>query len=173
MTADDPYTGVNGEQVVNYQAGAVEQRIPHLDTADPPRTPTYTVFPKPDFYFATSGPNVSVHGRYAWNHGYYSPNTDITWAAVAGPGVAARGVDGPSPAGTAALAGGSAGHDEAFQREQWLLTRLAEERDRLARETKARLAEAADGRLPAFGALRSTQARAEALLDRAHRLSVR
>ncbi|MFD2420787.1 hypothetical protein [Amycolatopsis pigmentata] len=261
MTADDPYTGVNGEKVVNYQAGAVEQRVLHLDAADPLRTPTYTVFPKPDFYFATSGPNVSVQGRYAWNHGYYSPNIDITWAAVAGPGVAARGIDGPDPAGgneshdpnsthtvpqastvgtwveetdlrptllylthlkddyvsdgrvisqiltsrppalaaterlaalyqqlnssvgafatdtliadTAALAGGSAGHDEAFQREQWLLTRLADERDQLAREMKARLAEAADGRAPTFGSLRSAQARAEVLLDRAHRLTVR
>jgi hypothetical protein len=99
MTADDPFTGVNGEHIVNYQADQIEQRILHMQTADPLRTPTYTMFPKPDYYFSTSGtPNVTVNPRYAWNHGYYSPNIDITWAGIAGPGAANRGVDGPGPA---------------------------------------------------------------------------
>ena len=98
MTGDDPYTGVNGERIVNYQAGATEQRILHMQTADPLRTPTYTLFPKPDFYFSTSGANVGINSGFAWNHGYYSPNIDVTWAAIAGPGVAARGIDGPEPA---------------------------------------------------------------------------
>ena len=35
--------------------------------------------------------------RFAWNHGYYSPDIDITWSSFAGPGVGARGVDGPQP----------------------------------------------------------------------------
>ncbi|UQX87008.1 alkaline phosphatase family protein [Jatrophihabitans telluris] len=98
MTADDPYTGVTGEKVVNYQAGAVEQRILHMQTSDPLRTPTYTLFPKPDYYFSTSGPNVSINNGFAYNHGYYSPNIDITWSSLVGPGVAARGVDGPQAA---------------------------------------------------------------------------
>ena len=34
---------------------------------------------------------------FAWDHGYYSPNIDVTWSSFAGPGVAARGVDGPTP----------------------------------------------------------------------------
>ncbi len=97
MAVDDPYTGVAGEKIVNYQAGALEQRVLHMQTADPLRTPTYTIFPRPDYYFATFGPNVTITGRYAWNHGYYSPNIDITWAGMAGPGVAVRGVDGPQP----------------------------------------------------------------------------
>jgi hypothetical protein len=98
MTADDPYTGTQGEKIVNYQAGATEQRILHMQTADPLRTPTYTIFPKPDYYFGTSGPNVQFTPRYAYNHGYYSPNIDITWAGITGPGVAANGLDGPQPA---------------------------------------------------------------------------
>ncbi len=98
MTGDNPYSGVNGERIVNYQAGAAEQRILHMQTGDPLRTPTYTMFPVPDYYFSTSGPNVSINTSYAWNHGYYSPNIDITWAGFAGPGVARRGVDGPLPA---------------------------------------------------------------------------
>ncbi|MFL6098976.1 MAG: hypothetical protein ACJ71T_03370 [Actinomycetales bacterium] len=98
MTGDNPYSGVNGEKITNYQAGATEQRILHLQTADPLRTPTYTLFPKPDYFFGTSGPNVSINSAFAWDHGYYSPNIDVTWSALVGPGVAARGVDGPSPA---------------------------------------------------------------------------
>lgn len=99
MTGDNVYSGARGEKIAAYQAGAAEQRILHLRTADPLRTPTYTIFPKPDYFFATSGPNVSVNSGFAWDHGYYSPNIDITWAGIAGPGVAARGVDGPGPAG--------------------------------------------------------------------------
>lgn len=98
MTGNDPYTGVANEKIVNYQAGALEQRILHMQTADPLRTPTYTVFPKPDYYFSTSGANVQINPGYAYDHGYYSPNINITWSALVGPGVAARGVDGPQPA---------------------------------------------------------------------------
>ncbi|MDQ6851779.1 MAG: hypothetical protein M3070_17930 [Actinomycetota bacterium] len=98
MTGNDPYTGVNGEKIVNYQAGALEQRLLHMRTPDPLRTPTYTVFPKPDYYFSTSGPNVGTNSTFAYNHGYYSPNVDVTWSSLVGPGVARRGVDGPRPA---------------------------------------------------------------------------
>jgi hypothetical protein len=98
MTGNDPYSGVNGEKITKYQAGALEQRVLHLQTADPLRTPTYTLFPKGDYFFSTSGPNVSINSSFAYDHGYYSPNIDITWVGIAGPGVAVRGVDGPQPA---------------------------------------------------------------------------
>jgi hypothetical protein len=70
-----------------------------MQTADALRTPTFTLFPKPDYYFGTTGPNLSITPRYAYNHGYYSPNIDITWVGMAGPGVAEQGIDGPGPAG--------------------------------------------------------------------------
>ena len=95
---DDPYSGVDNEKITKYQAGALEQRVLHLQTADPLRTPTYTLFPKPDYFFSTSGPNVSINTSFAYDHGYYSPNIDITWVGMVGPGVAANGVDGPQPA---------------------------------------------------------------------------
>ncbi|MFL6163926.1 MAG: hypothetical protein ACJ74U_17110 [Jatrophihabitantaceae bacterium] len=98
MTGNDPYTGVSNERITNYQAGATEQRILHMQTSDPLRTPTYSLFPKPDYFFSTSGPNVSINNGFAYNHGYYSPNIDVTWSSLVGPGVAARGVDGPEPA---------------------------------------------------------------------------
>jgi hypothetical protein len=101
LTADNPYSGTTGEKIVNYQAGAVEQRILHLGSADPLRTPTFTIFPKPDYFFSQGAPScatpcVSINPRFAWDHGYYSPDIDITWTAFAGPGVAVRGVDGPA-----------------------------------------------------------------------------
>jgi len=98
MTANNPYSGVTGQKIVNYQASALEERALHMQTADPLRLPTYTLFPVPDYYFSTTGANVSVNSSFAWNHGYYSPNIDVTWAALVGPGVAHRGVDGPQPA---------------------------------------------------------------------------
>ena len=98
MTGNDPYTGVNGEQIVNYQAGALEQQVLHMQTADPLRTPTYTIFPKPDYFFSTTGANVGINSSFAYDHGYYSPNIDVTWSSLVGPGVAPRGLDGPTPA---------------------------------------------------------------------------
>ena len=98
MTGNNPYSGVTNEKIVKYQAGRVEQRILHMQTGDPLRTPTYTMFPVPDYFFSTTGPNVSINSSFAWDHGYYSPNIDVTWGAFAGPGVARLGVDGPQPA---------------------------------------------------------------------------
>ncbi|HEU5214212.1 MAG TPA: hypothetical protein VFU30_01595 [Gaiellaceae bacterium] len=94
----DPYSGVNNEKIVDYQAGALEQRVLHMQTVDPLRFPTYTLFPKPDYFFSASGPNVSINSSFAYDHGYYSPNIDVTWVGIAGKGAAVNGVDGPEPA---------------------------------------------------------------------------
>ena len=115
LTANNPHSGVQGETIMNYQAGATEQRILHLETADPQRTPTYTLFPKPDYFFDAAAPScststnpaadcVTVNSRFAWDHGYYSPDIDITWSSFVGPGVKSRGIDGPSPADSPAVA---------------------------------------------------------------------
>jgi hypothetical protein len=98
MTGNNPYTGNPNEHITKYQAGALEQRILHMQTSDPLRTPTYSLFPMPDYFFSTTGANVSINNGFAYNHGYYSPNIDVTWSSLVGPGVAARGVDGPQPA---------------------------------------------------------------------------
>jgi hypothetical protein len=86
--------------------------------ADPNRTPSFTVFPKPDFFFtggtkdtsssldgcpagttaATAAANCSsINNGFAWNHGYYAPEISNTWLGLAGPGVAHKSVDGFSP----------------------------------------------------------------------------
>jgi hypothetical protein len=99
MTSNLTYSGVPNEKIAKYQAGALEQRILHMQTNDPLRTPTYSIFPMPDYFFGTTGPNVAFNNGFAYDHGYYSPNIDITWAGIVGPGVAVRGVDGPGPSG--------------------------------------------------------------------------
>ena len=77
---------------MKYQAGAVEQRILHMQTADPLRTPTYTLFPVPDYFFSTTGPNVGdQHRASPGTTATTRPNIDVTWAGVVGPGVAANG----------------------------------------------------------------------------------
>src|SRR5262249_22316186 len=106
---NDPYTGVADEPIAAYLAGSTEQEILHLVNADPARTPTFTLFPKPDYYFgsttacttANQAPcawNAGSAARFAWNHGYYAPTIDITWVGFAGAGVARRGLDGNQPA---------------------------------------------------------------------------
>jgi hypothetical protein len=99
MTSNLTYSGVPNEQIARYQAGAVEQRILHMQTNDPLRTPTYSIFPMPDYFFGTSGPNVAINPNFAYDHGYYSPNINVTWVGMVGPGVAKNGVDGPGPTG--------------------------------------------------------------------------
>jgi hypothetical protein len=99
MTANNPYSGAVGEHIAQYQAGAVEERILHMQTNDPLRFPTYSIFPVPDYFFGTSGPNVTTNAGFAYDHGYYSPNINVTWMAMTGPGVAHRGLDGPDPTG--------------------------------------------------------------------------
>jgi hypothetical protein len=93
----DPYSGVDNEKIVQYQAGALEERVLHMQTVDPLRFPTYTLFPKPDYFFSASGSNVSINNNFAYDHGYYSPNIDVTWVGFAGKGVEVGGVDGPQP----------------------------------------------------------------------------
>ena len=99
----DAYSGVDNEKIAAYQAGALEERVLHMQTADPLRMPTYSLFPKPDYFFATSDignppQHIGINSSFAYDHGYYSPNIDITWVGFAGKGVAVNGVDGPDPA---------------------------------------------------------------------------
>ncbi|MES1247565.1 MAG: hypothetical protein ABUS54_07825, partial [Actinomycetota bacterium] len=98
MTGNDPYSGVANEKIAKYQADQLVERVLHMQTADPLRTPTYSIFPKGDYFFSTTGANVGINNGFAYDHGYYSPNIDITWVGMAGPGVSVRGVDGPEPA---------------------------------------------------------------------------
>jgi hypothetical protein len=99
LTSNLTYSGVPNEKIAKYQADQVEQRILHMQTNDPLRTPTYSIFPMPDYFFGANSGTVSFNNGFAYNHGYYSPNIDITWTSMVGPGVVNHQVDGPGPTG--------------------------------------------------------------------------
>ena len=127
----DSYDGPTPETVAQYEADPVAEQLLHYVNADPNRTPSFTVWPKPDFYMstgtgdptrapftpncATSTPDtaatncVVINNGFAWDHGYYAPEIDNTWLGIVGPGVAHKGVDGSS----AAEGPSSAGADNA------------------------------------------------------------
>jgi hypothetical protein len=111
-TANDVYDGGVAETLTQYEADPTVEQLLHFVNADPNRTPSFTVFPKPDF-FLTSGTTdgsspcqagvnqenawqkcTSTNNGFAWDHGYYAPEIDNTWLGLVGPGVAHKGVDG-------------------------------------------------------------------------------
>ena len=113
-TVNDTYDNTT-ETVAAYGADPEAEQLLHFVDADPNRTPSFTVFPRPDFYMSTgtgdpsspSTPNcptstpdtaaancVVINNSFAWDHGYYAPEIDNTWLGLVGPGVAHKGVDG-------------------------------------------------------------------------------
>jgi len=97
LTAVNPYTN-QSEAITNYLADPVEMKILHMITGDPARTPTFTMFAKPDYFLFAGAKNcnspcVAVNPAFAWNHGDVSPDINTTWLGLVGPGVRAMGVD--------------------------------------------------------------------------------
>jgi hypothetical protein len=74
-------------------ADQVEEKILHMVNADPARTPTFTLFGDPSFYFqdscdvAGSAGCPSQNNGYAWNHGDVQPEIASTWQGWVGPGI--------------------------------------------------------------------------------------
>jgi hypothetical protein len=101
------------ENLTQYEVDPEVEQLLHFVNADPNRTPSFTIWPKGDF-FMTSGTAdncasgttaanastkcVSVSNGFAWDHGYYLPEIDNTWLGIVGPGVSNKGVDGRSAA---------------------------------------------------------------------------
>jgi hypothetical protein len=92
LTAVSPITG-NTDQLTRYLADPVEEKLLHMVTADPNRTPTFTLFGDPDYFFLPFGPDASENPGFAWNHGGVAPEINNTWLGLVGPGVSIAGVD--------------------------------------------------------------------------------
>jgi hypothetical protein len=101
LTALNPITG-NTDKLTQFLADSVEMKLLHMVTADPARTPTLTMFADPNYFLFTSGiacptPNpascVTEQPGFAWNHGMVSPDVNVTWLGMVGPGVRNIGVD--------------------------------------------------------------------------------
>ncbi len=109
LTADNPYSGNVTEKITNYLADPTEEAILHIADADAARTPTFSMFAKPDYYVQTgsstctniTGPSykdcVEQDTAYAWDHGDYAAEINTNYIGLVGPGVANLGLDG-SPA---------------------------------------------------------------------------
>ncbi len=102
LTAANPYTGTT-QKITNYLADPAEEAILHMVNADPARTPTFAMFAKPDYYLQSSALTGSCAGElvcqssgYAYDHGDYAAEINTNFAAFAGPGVRALGLDGPT-----------------------------------------------------------------------------
>jgi hypothetical protein len=101
----NPYTGADQHNIMVALADPVEMNTLHMVTADPARTPTFTPFADPDwFFFATGGAAcatqaacASIPARtsqsFAWNHGDIQDEIASTWAGYVGPGVKNLGDD--------------------------------------------------------------------------------
>jgi hypothetical protein len=104
----NPYTGAVENNIMVALADHTEMRTLHMITADPFRTPTFTPFADPDwFFFATGGvppATCAIPGAcafipartnqsFAWNHGDIQDEIASTWIGMAGPGVGDDGVD--------------------------------------------------------------------------------
>ncbi|WP_426520287.1 hypothetical protein ACPPVQ_07760 [Diaminobutyricibacter sp. McL0618] len=97
LSFTNPLTG-GTDKVANQLADPVEEKILHFVSSDPARTPTLTAFSGEDDFITSGAPNCSkacvfTSSRFAYNHGGLLPDMQDIWAAYAGPGVKARGVD--------------------------------------------------------------------------------
>ena len=97
LTAVNPYTG-NTDTLTKFLADSVEMKILHMVTADPARTPTFTMFADPNYFLFAGAPNcssacVTVNPQFAWNHGDVQPEIVTTWLGMVGPGVDQTGID--------------------------------------------------------------------------------
>jgi hypothetical protein len=98
LTAANPYTGTT-QPITNYLADPAEMAILHMVNADPARTPTFTMFARPDYFLSTGAascttPCVSQNSGFAYNHGDYAAEIDTNFVGIVGPGVKNLGLDG-------------------------------------------------------------------------------
>jgi hypothetical protein len=81
-------------------ADQAEQRLLHMVTSDPRRTPNFILLANPDYRLVTSRPTkcaplstcFSESRDFAWNHGDFQSDITHTWLAMVGPGVQKKGV---------------------------------------------------------------------------------
>ena len=95
LTAADAYAGTSPVNLMVAMADPIEEQMLHMVTADPARTPTFTFFGNPDYFFTTTGSaSRTVGPGFAWNHGDIQPEIARTFVGIVGPGVAHLGQDG-------------------------------------------------------------------------------
>jgi hypothetical protein len=104
----NPYTNVVENNIMVALADHTEMKTLHMVTADPFRTPTFTPFADPNwFFFATSATPPATcltpaacafipartSQSFAWNHGDIQDDIASTWVGYVGQGVDQSGID--------------------------------------------------------------------------------
>lgn len=102
LTAVNPHTGFTesllgtgmGPDLQGAMVDSVGQKLLHMNTtADTNRSPTFTFFGNPNFFFQSSGSTTpSVFTGDSWNHGDIQPEIGRTFIGIVGPGVRKLGV---------------------------------------------------------------------------------
>ena len=110
LSWQNPYTNSVENNIIVRVADKAEMDILHMVTSDPWRTPTFTPFADPQwFFFATGGSTpatcatpaacASIPGpsnqTFAWNHGDIQSEIASTWVGYVGPGVQNLGTASP------------------------------------------------------------------------------
>jgi hypothetical protein len=99
LKAFDPYIDASKlTPVARYLVDAPTLKAIHMINSDPRRTMSFTMFSQPDYFFQTFSPCPApsqgcLNDSFAWIHGDYSNDIGQSWLGIAGPGVAANGVD--------------------------------------------------------------------------------
>jgi hypothetical protein len=98
LTAVNPMTG-NTDNITQFLADQTEMNLLHMMSADPARNPNFTMFADPDYFLFSAAPNctspcVTQPSNFAWNHGDVSPDINVTWLGIVGPGIRHLGVTG-------------------------------------------------------------------------------
>lgn len=94
LTAVNPITG-NTDSLAVFLADQAEMKLLHMVTASPARTPSFTLFGDPDYFFLNGAATncsqppacIALDPGFAWNHGDVQQDITRTWMGMAGPGV--------------------------------------------------------------------------------------
>lgn len=99
LTATNPISGAT-DTIAQDMANSVEFKMLHMQTFDPLRTPSFTIFADPDYFVSTSSPACTTAAAcvlqepgFAWDHGDVQPEITNTWLSMVGPGIDDEGVD--------------------------------------------------------------------------------
>jgi hypothetical protein len=101
----NPYTGVVQNNIMVAQVDHIGMKTLHMVTADPFRTPTFTPFADPNWFFFATGATTCLtpaacafipartSQSFAWNHGDIQNEIATTWVGYVGQGVEDSGID--------------------------------------------------------------------------------
>jgi hypothetical protein len=98
LSVTSPYSG-STESVAHFIADRAQMDILHMTTADPLRTPSFTVFTTPEIALTVDSSTcvgqscVGIDNTEVWVHGNIAPEINRDWLGIVGPGVAHQGIE--------------------------------------------------------------------------------